>query len=72
VARAGEAEAWVAFLREILASGHVSRIGLLLHWYHAAPDTEAVPIRRREEVSLEQATADSLMTIEEDVLYEFT
>ena len=49
-------------------AGHV---GLLLHWYHGAPETERIGLVRREHIPVRALDVALLGRIEEDVLYLF-
>jgi hypothetical protein len=65
-----ELDRWIVFLNNLVKSGHVSRFGLLLHWYHGSVEGERIKIQRRETVRLSELNPARLMKIEEDVLYE--
>jgi hypothetical protein len=54
-----------------MATGLTSRVGLLLHWYRSSPENERFIIRQRQAVKMGEISPDLLMTLEEDVLYEF-
>jgi hypothetical protein len=64
-------EGWVAFLRAVLEAGDVASVGLLLHWYRGGVDSERIRLASRRGVPLRELSADLLLGIEEDVLYDF-
>jgi hypothetical protein len=67
---AQELDRWVAFLNELLKSGHARRFGLLLHSYQGSIESEPIHIQRREKLRLADLNPERLMKVEEDVLYE--
>jgi hypothetical protein len=73
LAAQGEAEAsrWLDFIRVLLTSGLTPRVGLLLHTYQGGIESERLEISQTAELQLAYLTPEFLMSIEEDVLYEF-
>jgi hypothetical protein len=69
--RMAEAQGWIDFLRALLSTKGVAHVGLLLHWYRSAPEDERFAIQWTEKIRVDEATAEGLMRIEEDVLYLF-
>jgi hypothetical protein len=65
------AERWVAFVIGTLNSGQVESVGLLLHWYSGALDTERIDLKRTEKFGARKVDEDVLLNIEQDVLYLF-
>jgi hypothetical protein len=63
-----EAERWVAFINDALTK--TPYFGLLLHMYSGGLDTERIDLKRRR-TPRGKLSADFLLSIEEDVLYEF-
>lgn len=61
---------WVAFIQDMLQSGHVREFGLLLHQY-SGPLDEEVDVRERRHVKVTAALPDVLRDLDEDVLYLF-
>ena len=66
-----ELDRWIMLFNELINVRQTPTIALLLHWYHGSVDTERIKIQRRERLRLSEVTAERLMKIEEDVLYEF-
>lgn len=66
--RTPEAAEWVALLADVL--GHAARVGLLLHWYRGGIDSERITLER-EVVPRVELTAERLLSMREDVIYEF-
>ena len=60
---------WIDFVQGILKT--VKRIGLLKHWYKSHLDNEEILLKKTERLNLKDFTADKLLKLEEDVLYEF-
>jgi hypothetical protein len=69
--RRAEADRWLTFIRAVLETGRTHRFGLLLHWYCGGIETERINLRDTRRLPIAQVTPDTLMEIEEDVLYEF-
>jgi hypothetical protein len=65
-----ELDRWITLLKELINVRQIPMVGLLLHWYHAGVESEQIKIQRRERLGLSEVTAERLMKIEEDVLYE--
>lgn len=65
------AEEWLAFLREVTASGAAESVAILLHFYSGGVESERVRFSR-EVVSLSDVSVDFLLTMEEDRLYVFS
>lgn len=64
------AEEWHRFLVEVLGSGGVEWVGLLLHWYSGDLSEEQVRFARQP-VSFSELSPQLLLDLKEDVLYEF-
>jgi len=60
---------WIDFVQDVLKN--VKRIGLLKHWYKSSLDNEEILIKKTEHLNLKDFTAEKLLKLEEDVLYEF-
>jgi hypothetical protein len=65
-----ELDRWIMLFEELINVRQIPTMGLLLHWYHGSVETERIKIQRRERLRLSEVTAERLMKIEEDVLYE--
>ncbi|MFB0562055.1 MAG: hypothetical protein ACETWM_12700 [Candidatus Lokiarchaeia archaeon] len=63
---APETVQWFDFLQELLSSGEVFHIGLLIHWGWIPP-----VIKETRKVRKEDITKELLLNMEQDVLYEF-
>ena len=63
-----EINKWFNFIREILK--HVKRIGILKHWYKFGLDIEKIVLRSTTHINLKDLSANTLLYLEEDVLYE--
>jgi len=61
---------WFALLGELLDSGCVRHVGLLLHFY-SGPLSGRIDIKERVKVNLREGGLGFLLGIQEDVLYEF-
>lgn len=66
-----DAAHWMAFIIDVLKSGHTHQIGLLLHLYHGGVESERIKLLGREKVKSKELNPKRLMEIKEDVLYEF-
>ena len=64
-----EINSWIDFVQNILKNN--KRIGLLKHWYKASLDNEEIQLKKTEQLNLVDLTAEKLLKLEEDVLYEF-
>lgn len=64
-----EIDNWINFVKNILKDN--KRIGLLKHWYKSSLDNEEIQIKKTEQINLTDLTAEKLLKLEEDVLYEF-
>ena len=67
---APELDSWIMLFEELINVRQIPMVGLLLHWYHGSVEGERIKIQRRERFRLSEVTAERLMKIEEDVLYE--
>jgi hypothetical protein len=65
-----ELDRWIMLVKELINIKQIPMVGLLLHWYHGAVESERIEIQRRERLRLSEVTAERLMRIEGDVLYE--
>ena len=61
---------WTAFIRESLASGYTSAIGLLIHFY-SGPVTARLELKGRQAFTAAEVTDEVLGRMQEDVLYDF-
>jgi hypothetical protein len=62
---------WIRLITELLTFGYTRRVGLLLHWYSRGIESERIKIVNKERVRLAELTAEVLVSMKEDVLYEF-
>lgn len=62
---------WINFLRVVLNTGKVKRIGLLKHWYRTGIASEEILIKNTERINIKEINPELLLNLEEDVLYEF-
>ncbi|MFW9874194.1 MAG: hypothetical protein ACFFG0_13895 [Candidatus Thorarchaeota archaeon] len=62
---------WISFLHDLLDNKIVLRIGVLKHWYNRGLEEEKINIKKTKKISINEITSDYLLTLEEDVLYEF-
>jgi hypothetical protein len=65
-----ELESWLSLLNNLFDSTKAQKFGILLHWYHSSIESERIEIQRKEKLQLSELSAERLMRIEEDVLYE--
>jgi hypothetical protein len=63
-----ELETWRDALTDLARAA--GQVGLLLHWYRGALETERIVIARRHHIPVAALAIDRLAGIEEDVLYE--
>lgn len=66
-----QATRWINFLRQLLDTGLISRVGILIHWYNGGLDSEQIEIKKTQRINIESISAEVLMNLKEDVLYEF-
>ena len=64
-----ELKAWRQFIEAMLASGAVKRMGLMLHTYHGLLEEEPISIKAREELALSESFEETLLAMDEDVIY---
>jgi len=65
------AQIWCDFIHAVLDAGAARSIGILLHFYRGGIDSERIPIAGRRSLKAGELTAQVLLQLEEDVLYEF-
>jgi hypothetical protein len=56
----------------VLASDATKRLGILLHWYKSGVANERIRLNDTITTPLAELTPEFLMTMKEDVLYNFT
>lgn len=66
-----DADQWMTLIRDVVETRKAGRFGLLLHWYRSNPSSERISIAERKTVALEDLSVEVLLTMSEDVLYEF-
>jgi hypothetical protein len=62
---------WDKFISEVLTTQSAKEFALVLHFFNGRIDTEHIPIKRAEQVSLNGLSVDKLAHLEWDVLYKF-
>jgi hypothetical protein len=62
-------EFWIEFVADVLKSGRTSRLGLLLLWSELQYDSRRTITQ--EWVSLDDLSAERLLSMEEDTIYQF-
>lgn len=67
-----ELDQWINLITDLLRSGKVQWLGLLLHTYHRGIESERIKILGRERVNLAELSAARLMKLKQDVVYEFS
>jgi hypothetical protein len=65
-----EARTWVNLVASVVKSGKVPFMGLVVHWYSGSLESRVV-LNGREVVKSSEFTAETLVRMKEDVLYEF-
>jgi hypothetical protein len=65
-------ENWLMYINGTLSDGAFSHIGLILHWYEHGPENEKVMIKERKFIKIGDLTAQLLLNINEDVIYDIT
>jgi hypothetical protein len=61
---------WVEYLNTIFTRTKISYVGLFLHWYKGGLQSERIKIERRIKVRIADLTPDTLLKMNEDVIYE--
>ena len=67
-----DAKPWIDLLSAVLASGSTKQLGILLHWYKSGVANERIVLKDTITTRLVKVTPKFLMTMKEDVLYNFT
>jgi len=65
------AQIWCDFIHAALDAGSARSIGILLHFYNGGIDSERISIAGRRSLKTNELTAQFLLELEEDTLYEF-
>jgi len=66
-----EAERWIDLVTDLLRSGQANKVGVLYHWYHGSIESERINISERRRVKVENLNPKYIMSMSEDILYEF-
>lgn len=66
----GAIEEWMRFLKELFENTAIRTFGLLIHFYYG--DNEDIHPLKRRTVPLPDLTEDTLLMMEDDILYVFT
>ena len=66
-----ETNNWINFIREILKTESIKRLGILKHWYTKSLSTEKILIRKSNRIKITELSSELLYKFEEDILYEF-
>lgn len=64
-----EIQRWLRLLATLVR--HFPWVGLYLHEFQGGPTEERFPVRHRRELRMKEVDADTLLHLEEDVLYLF-
>ena len=67
-----ETKPWIDLVTAVLTSGSTKQLGILLHWYRSGVANERIRLKDTITTQLIDVTPDFLMTMKEDVLYNFT
>lgn len=63
-------ENWIDYLNKIFTETKIQHFGLLLHWYKGGLESERIKLKDRIKVRLNELTPDTLLKMDEDVIYE--
>lgn len=63
-------ENWINYLSKVFNKTKIQHFGLLLHWYKGGLESERINIKDRIQIRIFELTADTLLKMEEDVIYE--
>jgi hypothetical protein len=63
-------ENWIDYLNKIFTGTSIRHFGLFLHWYKGGLEDERIKIKNRIKIRLSDLTPDSLLKMDEDVIYE--
>ena len=66
-----EAKKWLSLLRNLIDNNYVSRLGILLHFYHDATDKEEIILKDKIFLKLTEVEPECLMKIKNDIIYYF-
>ena len=61
---------WIDYINKVFAGTKIEHFGLLLHWYKGGPESERVKLKDRVIIKLKRLTPDTLLKMDEDVIYE--
>jgi hypothetical protein len=67
-----DAKQWMKLLTAVVRSGKAKQLGILLHWYRSGVTNERIRLKDTIATRLVEVTPEFLMTMKEDVLYNFT
>ncbi len=65
-----DGENWINYIKALFTDTDISHFGLLLHRYKGWVDSEMVKLQERKTVRINDLTADILLRIDEDVMYD--
>jgi hypothetical protein len=67
-----EIDRWIEFVTGVVKGQFADWVGVLLHTYHGGLETEELEVKPSRWMSLPELTPETLLDIEEDVLYRFS
>jgi hypothetical protein len=61
---------WIEYINMVFTKTKIEQFGLLLHWYKGGVKSERIKLKDRVKIKLCDLTPDTLLKMEEDVIYE--
>jgi hypothetical protein len=61
---------WIDYMNKIFTETGIEHFGLLLHWYKGGLESERIKLKDRIKVKIRDLTPDTLLNMDEDVIYE--
>ena len=61
---------WIDYINKVFTETKTQHFGLLLHWYKGGLEDERIKLKDRIKVKLSELTPDTLLKMDEDVIYE--
>lgn len=65
-----DVENWLQYFRKVFSDPQISHLGLLLHWYSGGLADERIAVKQRKRIKVNDLTAEILLKMEEDVIYD--
>ena len=62
-------DGWIGAVSKMLDVANASYVGLLLHWYSGSLESERIPLKGRQNVSIGDGASQALFAMNEDEIY---